>query len=62
MFKAERIGDKDGKEYLRCPRCGKFFVRGKDYTKHIHRAHIQRKIGKRYIKIRIRKKMEKSSK
>lgn len=62
MPKSVRVKDRDGKEYLRCPRCGKLFVRGKDYTKHIHRAHIQRRIGKRYIKIRMRKKMEKPSK
>ncbi len=56
MFRAERVRDKDGQEYLRCPRCGKLFKNKKEYTKHIHRAHIQRMTEKRYVKIRIRKK------
>lgn len=60
MFRAERVKDKDGREYLRCPRCGKLFTSQKEYNKHVHRAHIQRKIGKRYVKIRIRKRWERS--
>ncbi len=56
MFRAEKVVDKDGVVYLRCPKCGKLFRSSSEYNRHVARAHLQRITGKRYVKVRIRKK------
>jgi len=38
-LKAIIVKDRDGEEFLRCPRCGMVFKRRKDYIKHVNKAH-----------------------
>ncbi|WP_423792240.1 nucleotide-binding protein [Methanocaldococcus indicus] len=38
-LKAEKITNKYGDTFLRCPRCGRLFKNAKSYTKHVNKAH-----------------------
>lgn len=38
-LRAEKVEDRDGEIFLRCPRCGMLFRDSKRYTRHVNRSH-----------------------